>query len=84
MPQNEPVFYSTSIMNRQNPNLVKAFSIIFGVKTTDLIVNHDRYSIMKPCKLNKDKIRHEWQSPYNVHMDLNPWKYIGRGLQSVP
>merc|ERR1712080_626668 len=56
--------------------------MLFDVKETELMVNLDRYSIMKPTIIN-NKHYAKWRSPYNIHLDCNPWKLIGHGLKSV-
>lgn len=55
--------------NRQNENVVSSFQNILG--TDEIVVNEDRFGIMRPTKVNsKWKTLDTW-----LHWDKNPWVY---------
>lgn len=64
--------------NRQSPNLVKAFSTIYGRQ--DLWVKIDRFGFMRPTRglikeENKTMDMPEWETERQwIHWDLNPWE----------
>eukprot|EP01121_Diplochlamys_sp_Union-15-3_P020397 TRINITY_DN7951_c0_g1_i1.p1 TRINITY_DN7951_c0_g1~~TRINITY_DN7951_c0_g1_i1.p1 ORF type:complete len:304 (-),score=47.28 TRINITY_DN7951_c0_g1_i1:288-1145(-) len=73
------LFTRRSMLNRQNPNLFKVFSVLLG--TEDLLVNQDRYGFFRPTNSVKladgtTKSFSERKTVYNVHLDMNPWSFI--------
>ncbi|EFC49153.1 phytanoyl-CoA dioxygenase-like protein [Naegleria gruberi] len=61
------IFSRQFFMNRQNENVVRAFSKVFQLPMTELIVSHDRASFYRPPTINP-----KWKTKSNVHLDLNP------------
>jgi len=72
----DPIFTKRSLLNRQNPNIYKACSIILNRK--DLMVNNDRYGLFRATKDPEadDGYRASWFTDYNLHLDMNPWNYL--------
>jgi len=73
---NTVAFTPAAWNNRQNPNIYKAFSIIF--KQKDLWVKLDRFGFMRPTRqlIDGDKTvdHRDWETSRNwVHWDQNPW-----------
>jgi len=83
MPTNPPVMTRQAFENRQNSTVVEAFAILFGCSAEEMMTNLDRYSIMLPTKHPNLGPHPEWMSPFNIHLDFNPWKFIGRGMQTL-
>jgi hypothetical protein len=73
-----PIFAPQFLRNRQNANVHKAFSILFG--NEDLIVNHDRGCLFRPTRgvtfPDGTRDRLEWETRDNLHLDMNPWLYM--------
>ncbi|CAF3607368.1 unnamed protein product [Rotaria sp. Silwood1] len=63
------------LLNRQTPALHTAFATIYG--TENLLVNHDRYGMFRPTKEHPERA-----TITNLHLDMNPWNYIGDNDQS--
>eukprot|EP00494_Astrolonche_serrata_P004139 UN04150 len=87
MPTRDIVTSKTALMNRQNRNVLKAFAILFECEPEDLIVSHDRYGLMRPVNHPKIGRKPEWNTPRaeeGLHMDLNPWQYVGQIPVIVP
>ncbi|KAG2388928.1 hypothetical protein C9374_014328 [Naegleria lovaniensis] len=61
------IFSRQFLMNRQNEKVVKAFSRVFQLPETELIVSHDRASFYRPPKLNS-----KYKTKANLHLDCNP------------
>lgn len=62
----------TQLSNRQNENVYKAFSTIYGGEKK-LIVDHDRLGAMRPTMQRDRSIKKEWQTVSNwLHLDCNP------------
>jgi ectoine hydroxylase-related dioxygenase (phytanoyl-CoA dioxygenase family) len=73
----DPIFTKHTLMNRQNPKIHKAFSILYG--TPDLLVNHDRVAFYRPTidvKMKDGPEDHlEWKTFFDypgLHLDFNP------------
>lgn len=77
MPTRAPTFEVPFVMNRQNPRVHRAFSIILG--RDDLLSNHDRCCLFRPTRQVplSGGIRDmpAWKTAHNLHLDMNPWKY---------
>ena len=55
--------------NRQNVNVISSFQNILDAD--DIVVNQDRFGVMRPTKVNpKWKTLNSW-----LHWDENPWKH---------
>ncbi|AYV81533.1 MAG: WD repeat protein [Harvfovirus sp.] len=75
-----PIFSKQFMLNRQNPNVYRAFSLLYGDE--NLIVNQDRCCFYRPTKgipidhQNVDKP--EWKTAYSfpeLHLDFHPSTY---------
>jgi hypothetical protein len=63
----DPFWTHQALRNRQNANLHKAYSILYGRE--DLLVNHDRYGLFRPTKETpEDDPNQLWQTIYNIHL----------------
>jgi len=75
-----PIWSQRAFINRQNPKLAKAYSILFDRE--DLLVNHDRFGLFRPTKgieIKGQKVtRPSWATKENLHLDMNPWFYCER------
>jgi len=72
----DPIWTQRSILNRKNPNLAKAGSIL--LERDDLCVNHDRYGLFRPTvgeQSGKKTKKSEWGTNLNLHLDMNPWSF---------
>jgi len=78
-PTRTPIFTRQFLMNRQNPNLFKAFTILLG--SEDLLVSHDRCCVFRPTKNvefpdGSYSDMKNWKTGYSVHMDINPYQFM--------
>jgi len=75
----DPIWTERALLNRQNPKLAKAASII--LEREDLLVNHDRYGLFRPTKTesNGKMVKNAaWGTNLNLHLDMNPWCFCER------
>eukprot|EP00005_Dracoamoeba_jomungandri_P004365 CAMPEP_0174258398 /NCGR_PEP_ID=MMETSP0439-20130205/7392_1 /TAXON_ID=0 /ORGANISM="Stereomyxa ramosa, Strain Chinc5" /LENGTH=376 /DNA_ID=CAMNT_0015341883 /DNA_START=92 /DNA_END=1222 /DNA_ORIENTATION=- len=72
MPTRKPIFGKAAINNRQNPNVHKVYSYLFG--TEDLFINHDRMGMLRPT-VGKN-CEEKWRTAGGLHLDMNPWSYL--------
>jgi hypothetical protein len=76
-----PIFLPQFMRNRQNPNVHKVFSLL--LKEEDLITNHDRACLFRPTMgvqfATGMRDPKEWATADNVHIDMNPWHWMGDG-----
>ena len=89
MPSYDIITTQTAINNRLNPKLYKAFETVLSGRENPLLdlnddrlklmVSHDRYGTMRPTKdifiNNTIKNMPGWKTNYNVHLDMDPWKF---------
>ena len=91
MPTYDVVTTQTALDNRLKLNTYKAFETVLSGRETPLLdvenderlklfVSHDRYGTMRPSKdlfINGQvKNMPQWKTNYNVHLDMDPWKYF--------
>lgn len=67
--QRAPFFTAQCVRNRVNPRLVEAVKAVMDTET--LLISHDRGAIQRPTNGQK-----KWRTKSNVHVDLNPWRYL--------
>eukprot|EP01102_Stenamoeba_stenopodia_P014460 TRINITY_DN4804_c0_g1_i1.p1 TRINITY_DN4804_c0_g1~~TRINITY_DN4804_c0_g1_i1.p1 ORF type:complete len:378 (-),score=72.37 TRINITY_DN4804_c0_g1_i1:232-1365(-) len=89
--QHAPIFAESFLNNRQNENVHRVFSLLFGRE--NLLVSHDRGCLFRPTKhvptapLSfsessslktpvKCVDRPEWATRDNLHLDMNPWLWL--------
>src|SRR6185503_2660615 len=72
-----PIFSEQFLLNRQNKNVYKAFSMLCDEK--ELIVSHDRCCFYRPTKnilINGETVdKPEWKTGYTfpgLHLDFHP------------
>jgi len=67
-------FTRALLYNRTHKNVRKVFELLF--KDTKLLVQHDRYGIMRPTSGQYGK--KEWKTPTNnnIHLDVDPFGYF--------
>lgn len=75
-----PIYSQQFLLNRQNPNVYKAFSLLYN--EDKIIVNHDRAAFYRPTiGLNIDGAvvdKPEWKTGYTfpgLHLDFHPGSY---------
>ena len=77
-------FHDSSSVTEQTP-MYKVFASLLNQQ--DLVVNHDRAGYMRPtrdvpvaaaagCEVRD---RPEWETTANIHLDMNPWDWLGDG-----
>lgn len=78
-----PVWTPQALSIRQHPKIYQVFSNLLN--KAELFVNHDRYGLFRPTRdvsftNAKGEIETrsfpEWETMWNVHLDMNPWSYV--------
>ena len=79
-----PALFSRQLLaNRQGEALVSCFALLLGVdarvaapapRRPGLLVSHDRFCFYRPAGANPS-----WGTRENLHLDLHPWAFRGRG-----
>lgn len=67
-----PIFSQQLIDNRNNPNIIKAFEIIYG--HNKIVPSHDRVGFMRPTRSKNRAPRPEWENAFyypGLHIDLD-------------
>ena len=67
-----PVFTKQAIKVRMNKLLFEIGKLFY--ESDQIIISHDRYGLFRPTKKVSDGFK--WMTDYNVHIDMNPWKYF--------
>jgi len=74
----QAIFRKQAVQNRQNPNIYQVCSALLDSK--EILVNQDRYGFFRPTKSipidGKRVDRTDWKTRLNLHLDMNPWKYV--------
>ena len=80
-PSKPPIFKPQFVRNRQNPNVHRVFATLMGEE--DLISNFDRGCFFRPRLVDMGngsmKTMKEWSTRDNLHLDMNPWNWLGDG-----
>lgn len=77
MPGRDPRWEHQLLCNRQNPMLHRLFAEL--MEDENLLVSHDRWTLYRPTKGGEAGLvadHEEWATRTNVHLDLNPWRYV--------
>ena len=69
MPVGAKAMFRPSLLRlRQDESVCRAFAAVLGLHHQEIVCNHDRWLLHRPAGNHK-----EWESPRNVHLDLNPF-----------
>mmetsp|Transcript_13190 Transcript_13190/g.19196 ORF Transcript_13190/g.19196 Transcript_13190/m.19196 type:complete len:360 (+) Transcript_13190:107-1186(+) len=78
MPRGTNCLFRPSLLRiRQEPVIHQCFASV--LQKEHIIVNHDRWLLQRATKDIDGNGTNcaEWETPRNIHLDLNPWEYMG-------
>lgn len=75
------LFRKSLLQLRQHPNVYQAFRAI--LKDDEIICSHDRWLMNRPTILSNGDTKQEWETPKNIHLDLNPFEFVDDGSEKL-